>query len=58
MQHAPIESGLVVLAGSPYKTVKDLVEFARKNPGKVTYSTLGIGSPYMHGIYSQTGSIT
>lgn len=44
MQHASTESGLVVLANSPFKTVKDLVEFARKNPGKVTYSTLGIGS--------------
>lgn len=44
MQHAATESGLVVAANSPFKTVKDLVEFARKNPGKVTYSTLGIGS--------------
>ncbi|MCK9362380.1 MAG: tripartite tricarboxylate transporter substrate binding protein [Syntrophales bacterium] len=44
MQHARTASGLVVLADSPFKTVKDLVEFARKNPGKVTYSTLGIGS--------------
>jgi tripartite-type tricarboxylate transporter receptor subunit TctC len=44
MQHAATESGLVVPANSPFKTVKDLVEFARKNPGKVTYSTLGIGS--------------
>jgi tripartite-type tricarboxylate transporter receptor subunit TctC len=47
MQHASTESGLAVRADSPFKTVKDLVEFARKNPGKVTYSTLGIGSP-MH----------
>lgn len=44
MQHASTESGLVVPANSAYKSVKDLVEFARKNPGKVTYSTLGIGS--------------
>jgi tripartite-type tricarboxylate transporter receptor subunit TctC len=47
MQHASTESGLAVRTDSPFKTVKDLVEFARKNPGKVTYSTLGIGSP-MH----------
>jgi tripartite-type tricarboxylate transporter receptor subunit TctC len=47
MQHASTQSGLAVLADSPFKTVKDLVEFAKKNPGKVTYSTLGIGSP-MH----------
>jgi tripartite-type tricarboxylate transporter receptor subunit TctC len=44
MQHASTQSGLVVQANSPFKTVKDLVEFARKNPGKVTYSTLGVGS--------------
>jgi len=47
MQHASTESGLAVKADSPYKTVKDLVEYAKKNPRKVTYSTLGIGSP-MH----------
>jgi tripartite-type tricarboxylate transporter receptor subunit TctC len=47
MQHASTESGLAVKADSPFKTLKDLVDFARKNPRKVTYSTLGIGSP-MH----------
>ena len=44
MQHASTQSGLVVPINSPFKTLKDLVEFARKNPRKVTYSTLGIGS--------------
>jgi tripartite-type tricarboxylate transporter receptor subunit TctC len=44
MQHASTQSGLVVQANSPFKTLKDLVEFTRKNPGKVTYSTLGVGS--------------
>jgi tripartite-type tricarboxylate transporter receptor subunit TctC len=47
MQHATTESGIAVRADSPFKTLKDLVEYARKNPRKVTYSTLGIGSP-MH----------
>ena len=47
MQHASTESGVAVKGDSPFKTVKDLVEYARKNPRKVTYSTLGIGSP-MH----------
>jgi tripartite-type tricarboxylate transporter receptor subunit TctC len=47
MQHASTESGIAVRADSPFKTLKDLVEYARKNPRKVTYSTLGIGSP-MH----------
>lgn len=40
-------SGLVVKADSPWKTVKEFVEYAKKNPGKVTYSSMGIGSP-MH----------
>ena len=40
-------SGLMVRPDSPFKTFKDLVEYARKNPGKVTYSTIGAGSP-MH----------
>jgi tripartite-type tricarboxylate transporter receptor subunit TctC len=47
MQHASTESGVAVRADSPFNTLKDLVEFAKKNPGKVTYSTLGVGSP-MH----------
>lgn len=44
MQYGSPETGTVVQAGSPYKTMKDLVEYARKNPGKVTYSTSGTGS--------------
>jgi tripartite-type tricarboxylate transporter receptor subunit TctC len=44
MQHASTQSGLVVPANSSFKTLKDLVEFAKKNPKKVTYSTLGVGS--------------
>lgn len=35
---------LVVPANSPFQSVKDLVEFARKNPGKVTYASAGSGS--------------
>jgi tripartite-type tricarboxylate transporter receptor subunit TctC len=41
------QSGLVVKADSPWKTLKELVEYAKKNPGKVTYSSTGVGSP-MH----------
>lgn len=47
MHFAGPESGVVVKADSPYKTFKDLVEFAKKNPGKVNYATSGAGSP-MH----------
>jgi tripartite-type tricarboxylate transporter receptor subunit TctC len=35
---------LVVPASSPFKTVKDLVEHARANPGKLTFGHAGIGS--------------
>ncbi len=43
-QFAAAEWGVVVKADSPYKTFKDLVEFAKANPGKVTYATSGAGS--------------
>jgi len=36
--------GVVVKADSPHKTFKDLTEFARKNPGKLTYGTPGAGT--------------
>jgi tripartite-type tricarboxylate transporter receptor subunit TctC len=35
---------LVVPAGSPYRTVKDLVDAARANPGKLTFGHAGIGT--------------
>ena len=35
---------LTVPAGSPYKSVKDLVDAAKKNPGKLTFGHAGIGS--------------
>jgi tripartite-type tricarboxylate transporter receptor subunit TctC len=35
---------LTVPASSPFKTVKDLIDFARANPGKVTFGHAGIGS--------------
>jgi tripartite-type tricarboxylate transporter receptor subunit TctC len=47
MHFASVQSGVVVKSDSSYKTFKDLIEFARKNPGKVTYATSGAGSP-MH----------
>jgi len=47
MHYAAVESGVVVKSDSPYKTFKELMEFAKQNPGKVTYATSGAGSP-MH----------
>ena len=35
---------LTVPANSPFKTVKDLIEFGRANPGKLTFGHAGIGS--------------
>jgi tripartite-type tricarboxylate transporter receptor subunit TctC len=36
--------GVVVKADAPWKTFQDLVEYARANPGKVTYGTPGTGT--------------
>jgi tripartite-type tricarboxylate transporter receptor subunit TctC len=35
---------LVVQAASPYKTVKDLIDAAKRQPGKLTFGSAGIGS--------------
>ncbi len=45
--YAGAVSALLVRQDSPFKTFKDLVEYARQNPGKIKYSTTGTGSP-MH----------
>lgn len=37
-------AGVVVKADSPFKTFKDFLDFAKKNPGKLTYSHPGSGS--------------
>lgn len=37
-------NGLVVRADSPIKTVADLLDYARANPGKFTYASSGVGS--------------
>jgi len=47
MHFTAVQSGVVVKSDSPYRTFKDLIEYARKNPGKVNYATSGAGSP-MH----------
>ncbi len=37
---------LLTAAGLPVNSVKDLIEYAKKNPGKVSYSSSGIGSVF------------
>jgi tripartite-type tricarboxylate transporter receptor subunit TctC len=37
---------LAVNAELPIKTVADLIAYAKKNPGKLSYGTSGIGSPH------------
>lgn len=40
--------GFVVRSDSPYKTFKEYIEAARKNPGKIDYGSTGIGtSPHL-----------
>jgi tripartite-type tricarboxylate transporter receptor subunit TctC len=46
MQYAEPEGGLAVLADAPFNSFKELVEYARKNPGKVTYTTSGTLTPW------------
>lgn len=41
------ETGLVVRADSGWKTHKDFIDYAKKNPGKITYGSSGVGTP-MH----------
>ncbi len=38
------KQGIVVLTGSPFKKFQDIIDFARKNPGRLTYSTPGSGT--------------
>lgn len=44
MHYGAPQSGLIVKGDAPWKTMKEFVEYAKKNPGKVTYSTNGIGT--------------
>jgi tripartite-type tricarboxylate transporter receptor subunit TctC len=41
-------SALVVKSDAPWKTFKEFHEFAKKNPGKINYSTTGAGSALHH----------
>jgi tripartite-type tricarboxylate transporter receptor subunit TctC len=42
--------GICVRSDSPFKTFKDLVEYAKANPGKIKYSTVGLATPNHFGM--------
>lgn len=44
IQYGSLYTAIIVRADSPYKSLKDLIEFARKNPGKISYGFPGIGT--------------
>lgn len=37
-------TALIVQSDAPWKTFKDFIEYAKKNPGKIKYSSAGVGS--------------
>ncbi len=45
MHYSITQSGIVVRADAPWKTFKDLIAYAKANPGKLRYGTAGVGSP-------------
>jgi tripartite-type tricarboxylate transporter receptor subunit TctC len=45
IQFGSLTNGIIVRSDSPFKFFKDLIDFARKNPGKVSYGVPGIWIP-------------
>jgi len=43
-QYGSFNFGVIVKGDSPFKTFKDLIEYARQNPKKLTYGTTGTNS--------------
>lgn len=39
-----VPMALIVRTGAPFKTIPELVAYAKANPGKVTYASTGLGS--------------
>ena len=44
MHFGVTQSGLVVRSDSPWKSLRELVDYAKKNPWKVTYAVMGTGT--------------
>ena len=47
IQFGVLSPAIMVLLDSPHKSFKDLIDFARKNPGKLSFGMPGIGC-YVH----------
>jgi tripartite-type tricarboxylate transporter receptor subunit TctC len=45
LQFAIFQFGLVVQSDSPWKTFQEFINYAKANPGKIRYSTSGVGNP-------------
>ena len=45
LQYAEYTYGLTVMADSPWKTLKEFLDYAKTNPGKIRYSSAGPDSP-------------
>lgn len=43
LQFAIFQYGLVVRSDSPWKTFREFIDYAKANPGKIRYSTSGVG---------------
>ncbi len=43
MQYGIFQYGIVVRADAPWKTFEEFIDYAKKNPGKIKYSSAGIG---------------
>jgi tripartite-type tricarboxylate transporter receptor subunit TctC len=44
MRYAGLMFGIVVRQDSPFKTLQDVVTYAKANPGKISFGTSGVGS--------------
>jgi tripartite-type tricarboxylate transporter receptor subunit TctC len=44
MQYGLYQYGILVRADAPWKTLEELLDYAKKNPNKIKYSTSGLGS--------------
>ncbi len=44
MQAFGYQHGIVVQTGSPFKTIQELIAYAKSNPGKLRMGVLGVGS--------------